>query len=169
MSLFLGGRPTEPEVRMLLEKFKGVDRGDIIRAEDLEEALGIERKASRFRVVIEAFKKALDRQRGFALRWEKGVGLRVLKEGERARHGAEMARTGARRMGRGAAVVAKASPALMSEKERDVNMRTGRLLNAALESMRGTMRDLVQTFDPPKQLPRLVPDEPKAAANGSKA
>lgn len=77
MTVMLSGMPTAPDVRKLRKTITPV-AGELIAYETLAAVLGYDRRSSRYRTVINAWRRTLFREEGVQMEAEHGQGLRVL-------------------------------------------------------------------------------------------
>ena len=76
--LFLGGVPTDIEVRLLNEEFGQPEEGQEITHEDVEKTVKLNRKTSRYRAVTLAWRRALLEEHNIQLGAVPSVGFRCL-------------------------------------------------------------------------------------------
>jgi hypothetical protein len=81
--MFFGGVPVDPEVKMLRSHFGVPVHGQVIAHEDCETVLGLDRKSSRYKTVIHAWRSSLKRSDNIEFIALPGEGFRVLFDDER--------------------------------------------------------------------------------------
>lgn len=92
--LYFGGMSTDPELRLLDEKFSAIKEGDLLTHEDIEGVTGISRKAARYTTIICRYKKRLLKAKNLHLISEFKVGYHVLTAAERVERNIEDASRG---------------------------------------------------------------------------
>lgn len=159
--LFLGGVPTEVDVRKLREAFATIKEGDEIAHEQVEQVLSLARTTNRYRGVTLSWRKSLQRDHGIQLGAVAGVGFRCLNPQERVSDGVKGFQSGARKQLRAVksvAMVRTDDPQLQAKQA--LMRRYGAAVANEVNSM---MREI----EPPKaveQLPRLVPKRSTSAS-----
>jgi hypothetical protein len=99
-NLFLGGTPTKLDVDKLRDKFGVPKEGDVITFDDLESVLSVSRRTFRFKTVLNAWRKALDREHNVVFGPDRGKGLICLPPNERIELSLHKSRIGVRMVGR---------------------------------------------------------------------
>ena len=153
---YFGGVPTAPQVRRLMEKFKDVQAGDAIKLDDISEVIGEPVRSNRFRTIVDAFRRALARDRNFVTERIAGMGtIRILLDSERTGFGARGIRQGSRKVHRSVGVIVATPTEKLTDAERETNFHVRRLGEAIVTTTRSAMKEIAQIFAaPPKQLPR---------------
>ena len=154
--LFLGGRPTGPDVRRLMDKYKDTTNGDQISLEEIATEIGLDIRDTRFRTVIDKFRKTLRKERNLVTDRPHGEGvLVVLQENQREGNGLGRIRQGMRKIIRAHVDIADTDVSkLKTTEERDRLMRTKRLTEKLAHDGRTSVNEIVSHLAPPRQLPR---------------
>jgi hypothetical protein len=114
----VNGRPTEPQVRALMEQFGAVERGTTIPHADLESALGLKRKDLRYRTVVSAWRDRMVREKGVYLEARAGVGYEALTGDNQMKVPTKKIRSAARGIFRGLKVAEHTPDETLSEPAR---------------------------------------------------
>ena len=158
--LFLGGVPTNADVRKLKDAFPDLTEGTEIRHEEVERVLELSRESSRYRCVTLAWRRDLLTHSGVDLGAVAGIGFRCLNPSERIAASVDGFKSGTRKQMRSvrrSALVQTDDPTLL--KKQDVLRRFG----AAIAQEAGAM---MKEIEPPRaqpQAPRLVSTKKDAA------
>lgn len=92
------GRPTGPQVRVLMDKFGGLNRGDRLTKEQVASAIGESADSGRLRSVFPRFRERLCKERGIFLVAVPGIGWEAMPSGdEQYRYGLRRGTQGANR------------------------------------------------------------------------
>lgn len=159
--LFLGGVPTNADVRKLKEAFPDLTEGSEITHEEVERVVQLSRESSRYRSVTRAWRRDLLTHSGIDLAAVPGIGFRCLDAGERIAASVDGFKSGTRKQMRAvrrSALVQTDDPMLV--KKQDVLRRFG----AAIAQEAGAM---LKEIEPPRaqqQAPRLIPKTGRDAA-----
>ena len=105
--IFNAGVPTAPDVTRLEEAFPDLPDGKLIQWDEMETVLHFTKTDSRFRTVVGAWRKKLERERNIILGAVAGVGLEVLTREQRCEVGGSKLKRGIRSVKRGGAVILK--------------------------------------------------------------
>jgi len=81
--IWSAGIPTAPDVDAILEKYRLTCPGDGVRHDQIESLLNIKRNTHRYRSIITAVKRRLERERNLILAAMPGIGFTVLDNNER--------------------------------------------------------------------------------------
>lgn len=154
-NLFLGGVPTEPQVRALNKAFGDRGPGDVISYEEIRQAINVDPKSSRFRTVVAAWRKRLRKERNIVTVCIAGAQeVRMLRDDERASDAFRDARRSIKGLGKATAKAADIPVERLAEPQRNTATHLRRILEGAAASARAASNELAVTFAPPKQLPR---------------
>ena len=93
-----GGHPTEPEVRMLMEKYPSLSSGDAISYADVESVIGVKRISHRYRTITGAWRKRMYREFNITIGAVPNTGFIVLDAHERVNLASNHMRSGVRRI-----------------------------------------------------------------------
>ncbi len=155
MALFFGGIPTESEVKILREAFPSLKAGDMVTYEEITKFIHSERGESRFRTVLEAFRRYLRRTRNQETDIVRNEGMIVLTEKERVDLGIKTFVKGIRQGGRGGAKVRAADREQMDEVTTRKAEVAERAIDGVLSTARASVKEIAK-LDPPARLPRLT-------------
>jgi len=145
--LFLGGVPTEPDVRKLVEIYGVPKVGDEFPYQQIADALGVPIKSYRFRTVTWAWRKLLDRQHNLIVGAVQARGFVVLDNQQRVTFSAVRFKRGLKAVRRGSCVASRTDTAGLTPEERrsrDHIVATGSMLQLAAAT---EARKLKLTFD----------------------
>lgn len=81
--IFMGGLPTEYDVRKLEERFGVPNEGVTIPYEEISECIGIERHLGRWHSIVRAWRNKLRREHNLITDAEDNVGIKILTPSER--------------------------------------------------------------------------------------
>lgn len=152
--LFLGGIPTDIDVRKLIDAFGKPEIGAEVTHEQIEEVLGIGRDTNRYRGVTLAWRKKLERDHNIRMGSAAGVGYRSLSPSERISAAIVGTQQGARkqlRAIRSSDRVVTDDPVL--QKKQELLHRYG----IAIASEANSTMKQIEPPKPSQQMPRLAP------------
>jgi hypothetical protein len=155
MKIFLAGIPTEPDVRMLMERFNDYTPGNEVSYVEIAEALHVEVRSCRFEVVLSAWRKRIRKEENVTFK-RIGDRIRFLEEMERIQEGAAAYRQGAKKQIRAYGDISMVRTEKLDELGRKKADHIKRVMEKNLESQRGAVKEIAETLRPPKQLPRIV-------------
>lgn len=156
-ALFVGGLPTGPDVRRLMDRFRDKAQGDSILLSDVAAEIATEVRTQRFETVLTAFRAALRKERNLETeRDHGGVAVRILQDNERAAVSFKLVRRGARQIGRAYTKASSTPTGKLNEQERKELMHVQRLTEAMANSARQSIKEIAVIWAPPKQLPRAT-------------
>lgn len=99
-NLFQGGVPTKPDVDKLREKFGVPKEGAVITWKQIEDVIGCKKGSSRFATVVDAWRKAMDREHQLIFGPVRGQGLKALPPDDRIELSSQKRKSGIRMVGR---------------------------------------------------------------------
>lgn len=149
--LFLGGMPTDIDVRKLVERFGEPAIGVEIEHHEVEDCLGLNRKSARFRSVTLAWRRRLLKDHNIHLAAQPSVGFRSLDPAERISTALAGVQSGVRkqvRAVRGSDRVNTEDPVLL--KKQALLHRYG----IALATEASVMMRQIEPPKPPQQAPQ---------------
>lgn len=121
---YFGGLPTGPEVKKLRAAFPKIEelRGSMIEHGQLEEILGYSRGCNRYRTVVMAWRKAVERETGVVISGiqARGEGFMVLPDGEQVSFGVRERKAAGRKIRRAFSVIQSTDAAKLSDQEKAV-------------------------------------------------
>jgi hypothetical protein len=132
--LFLGGVPTDADVRKMREAFGTPEEGKVIEYSAVEDVLGISRDSNRFRVVTNRWRKLLYRELNIFIGVRPSEGFVALTPSERLDHGRSKVQSGMRVVGRATAVLGSTDRKRLSPKEAEAFDHTIRVSQAVLHA-----------------------------------
>lgn len=149
---FLGGLPYGPAIKKLTERFGVPARGDVIPYEDVEAVLAVPWRSARFKSVTEAWRRGLHGAHGIYLVAVAGEAFRVLTDDEEVTHGVRYVVQGAKRIGKGHAILGTVNVAALTPEDRERTRKAFDLSSDVYERLRAGLKVLA----PPKveALPR---------------
>lgn len=153
---YFGGRPTEPQVRELMQNFESRKQGDSIGLSEISALIHEPIRSSRFETVVAAFRRRLLHDRGYVTERIAGLEtIRIVTEDEKTGVGLRGARVGVRKIHRSAAVVSIARPEAMNDQRaRDTHFHASRVLDVLVSHTRQAVKEISNIFAPQPQLPR---------------
>lgn len=153
-NLFLGGIPTDIELKALLDKFGAPDPG-LISYSEIEQAVNVDRDTHRFRTIVTRWRKKLFRDYNIDTAAAKNEGIRILTEPERVDE-SESA------FGRSAKGIVRAHVRVRSVRSETLDTRTLKkhehLVRATLvatDAIKTAARDYARALGPKEQRPQL--------------
>jgi hypothetical protein len=152
-NLFLGGIPTEGDVKMLLEAFPAIEPGQLIPYERVAEIVKVDRSSSRFRTVTSAWRRVLHRTQNFVLEAVPGQGFRRQTEVERSNSDRAGWRKDQSRAARRVRDLARVDTRDFAERDQRSHDHARRVLQAHVEHTSTTVRELAPPA-PLKALPK---------------
>lgn len=156
-SVYFGGRPTGPDVDKLLKAFEDVKPGEVVRHEEIARVLDAKVGSTRYKTVQTRWRAALFDDRNQATVAEPGIGIRFLRENERAADAKRTAVHGTRKIRR---AHSKASAIrlqdLETEREKTAAVLTQRVLEGMAKGARDALKEFGKTF-PHVALPQRQP------------
>lgn len=158
--LFLGGVPTNADVRKLKEAFPEWIEGTEVSHEQVEKVIDLSRDSNRYRTVTMAWRRDLLTHSGIDLMAVAGIGFRCLNPSERIAASVDGFKSGTRKQMRAvrrSALVLTDDPMLI--KKQDVLRRFG----AAIAQEAGAMMKEIEPPRAQQQAPRLVPNTKNVA------
>ena len=154
-TIYLGGMPTEPEVKILMEKFGEVAPGEVIDYQAIESAISVSYRSKRFVTVTKAFRARMLREKNVELKPLTGVGLQRLQEAERVSVGVMGVAKGARAIGRSGRRLMRVEAARLSEIDLKRRDHAIRLADATVGTLRDGLKQIAASaLQPAASLPR---------------
>ena len=153
--LFIGGVPTEPDVKRLLDAFKNLKDGDMVSHDDIAKAIGVERTTNRYRNVTNAWRKHLLKVNNLRLAPLAGLGFRVLDGMDRVTHNVKQYGRGARQIRKAADDVRRVDIGKLPQNEQRVTEHVLRHMEATSDHLRKASKEMSLEFKPQDQLPRV--------------
>ena len=112
--VLISGRPTGPEVEKLMKAWPKLKQNDKITYEEIEAVIGYERKESRFRCVVDSWRRRLYREYNLILDSVHAVGYEVLDGAGRVDKASRVMKAGIRRVRRAGNVAIQTDKATLS-------------------------------------------------------
>ncbi len=156
-SLFIGGVPTEPDVKLLLAAFPDPQRGQLITHEQIEGVITVHRSSSRYRTVVAAWRRRLINESNLDTTAIPGVGIRVLAEYDRVTASAKDYRRGVATVGKATRRVSRVQVERLTEQEQTKAEHVRRQMEATLAAGRQSVKEIAIRLAPPESNPRLRP------------
>jgi hypothetical protein len=103
-NIFGAGVPTEPDVKRMIDKFGVPKEGTLIRYEQIEKVIGIEKATHRFRTVIHAWRKRMHADHNVVFIAVENQGLKAADPSERVTAASGKVRMGFRCIRRGSVI-----------------------------------------------------------------
>lgn len=153
--LFLGGVPTEPDVRRLSEAFPMLKSGDEVHHEDVAKAIGVEPATGRYKSVTSAWRKHLLKVNNLRLSSIPGVGFRVLDGMDRITDDIKRYGRGAKQIRKAADDVRRVEIGKLPQNEQRTAEHVLRHMEASADHLRRASKEIAIEFKPQEQLPRV--------------
>lgn len=118
--MFLGGMPTEFDVKKLLEAFPSIKEGDTFEHGNVEQIIGVTRNSSRYKSITQAWRKNLLRNENKQVDAIPGFGFKCMSPDERISGGVKGMNSGVKKIARScnkALRVTTQDPALKSKQD----------------------------------------------------
>lgn len=155
--VFLGGVPTGPDVRRLIERFGTPEVGTTIPYAEITAIVGSAPEKSRFKSVTGAWRRKLLNEYGIEMAPRDGEAFVVLSERERVTSGVKKVGSLTRQLGR----VAKRAVLISTDRVDDETRQDIEALRQHTEVIAkaaiGGAKKLTNALAPPEQMPRALP------------
>lgn len=148
---FIGGLPTDIDVKRLLEAFPSISPGFVITYTEVSLVIGVTHGSTRFRTVTNAWRKRLLRVDNFVLEAIAGQGFRRRTELERSQKDRSGWRRDQNRAARKVRDMTRVDTVEFDERERKSHDHAKHVLQAHIEHTSTTVRQLA----PPAPQPQL--------------
>lgn len=159
-TLFLGGVPTEPDVKLLRQAFPSIQPGDEFSHVDIARVIACDLKSSRYRTVTTAWRKFLLANENLEVAPIPGAGFRCLTADERVTTNIKSFQSGTRKQARSlrrASTIRRHEISSASNTKLDHLNRFGaRILEAASEMSREIAPPSKQTVLPRRPLAEQI-------------
>lgn len=162
--VYFHGMPTRVEVAELEAAFPSLEAGQDILYDEVEKVIRITRDKSRFRVVTEAWRRKVRREKMLVIECVAGLGYHVQTPTEQINSGAKDYRNSARAMGRAHRKVAEVDPNQLSPVKRVEQEHYLGVMSRALDAVNKSRRALIQPPGPQQSIHHAMPPEDKARA-----
>jgi len=117
---FFGGVPTDIEVKQLSEKFGVPVAGQVIKYQEISDAIGVQRVDGRWQSVVSAWRKKLERENNIIMKAIDNIGFEALNAAGRVELSAKVFKQAVRRTGRAANIAAQTNRAELNEDQKRV-------------------------------------------------
>lgn len=141
--IFLGGVPTEPDVTALNEAFPVSELlpGKFIEYSQISAVINVSPRSSRFKTVLDRWRKATEREHGIVTKCRQGEGIEVLDDKGKLTFAGDKLHSAARLARRSGQIAARVDISGLSGQERDALLKLERK-NAAICSIAAGKRTL---------------------------
>lgn len=156
--LFVGGVPTDIDVRALRQKHPEIQPGETVSYKTIAETIRAEVGSSRFRSVTGAWRKQLYRTENIVLEAVAGTGFRRVTEHERSINNVKSWNDKQRSALRRVNDQSRVNTVEFSDRDRKTHDHTIRVLRAHADHTFSTAREIAPP-KAPKSLPRFSPPE----------
>lgn len=153
--LFLGGLPTEPDVRKLIDAFPRLEPGAEISHAEIAKVIGVDRDSDRYRTVTNAWRRLLKKDHNVRLKALPGVGFKSIDGMERVIDNMHGFTQGARKIRKAADDVRRVEIGKLSQEQQRVAEHTLRHMEATVDHLQKTSKAIAIEFKPQAQLPRV--------------
>lgn len=151
---FAGGVPTEPDVKALLQAITNLEPGKVVEHAEIEAVIKVDRRKSRYRTVVDAWRARLLREQNVDLQARAGVGFVVLTEEERVGASVRDYGSGARKMGRSVRRIGRVRVEQLEPADQRKVEHVRRHMEATLSSVRESTKEIAVALKPQESLPR---------------
>lgn len=155
--LFLGGVPTEPDVKKLIEAFPTLKPDDVVTHEEIAAIIGDTHRSSRFRTVVEAWRRALLKLHNIDTKAIRGVGYQVLQPMDRISASIKDYGAGTRKIVRSVGRARRVEMEKLTLEQQRVGEHAIRHMEATADHARRASKEIALKFSPQAQLPRAKP------------
>lgn len=121
--LFFGGVPTAPDVDILLKHYKQPQEGAILKYEDIASIVKLDSSTSRFKTVLNSWRKRLFRDYNILMIPEPGIGLKNSTPSERINCAGSKMKTGRKMIFRSSTVAVTTDTDRLTSDEKIVRER----------------------------------------------
>lgn len=153
-SLFLGGLPTEPDVKRLIEAFETPAEGRIIAHGEIGAIIGHDHRSNRYRSVVGAWRQQLLKLHNIELEAVPGVGYKALAPHERMTASIRGYGRGVRKIGRSVTSIRRVPVERLDADRKRVAEHATRHMEATLTQARADSKSIAFEFKPQDRLPR---------------
>lgn len=153
--LFLGGVPTEPDVKRLTTAFPNLKPGDQISHKEIEEVIGVQHGSNRYVCVTGAWRKQLVKVGNLRLAAIPGIGFRVLDAMDRVTDNVKRYGRGAKQIRRAADDVRRIEIEKLPQEQQRTTEHVLRHMEATAEHLRKASKEIAIEFKPQASLPRV--------------
>lgn len=152
--VLFGGVTTQFEVKKLMDAFETkVD--DIVEHSAIAAACGAEWKSSRYAAIVQAWRKALSKERNVAMKSIPGVGYRVLSDSGKMKESAEGVVRGSRTIGKAAKLLSTVQAEKLDGAERKTYDHQARITGALLTEATKARRTIAVHIGEIEKRPKL--------------
>lgn len=153
---FLGGEPTEAQVKLIEEAWPSLTAGTLIKYESISAVIREDMSRTRFRTVTDAWRKKAMRA-GIVIEAVPGLGFKVLDDKEKLDSSAGRFKSGRRKIGKAVQVVdAVRVEGLTTDHDKARALHQSRLMHATVEALAKTQKEIAVALRPVEALPRSV-------------
>ena len=153
--LYWRGVPVGPDVDVLDRHFNGLTHGQVLAHDDLSDVMGYSRGSSRYRSVINAWRRQLLREHGIELQSVRSIGLRVMTDPERVDAHVDKAALGIRKIARAGKSLSAIPRSTLTTAAR-TKADHAQILIASMRLDASAFKSELQAPKPAPQSPRLV-------------
>ena len=154
-SLFIGGVPTEPDVKRLIDAFPSIASDIEITHAEISKILGVDAKSARYRTITSAWRRLLLRVHNVRMSPIAGIGYRVIDGIERVTENVKQYGRGARQIQRAARDIRATDRRKLDQEQQRVTEHVLRHMDATADHLRRVSKEMAIEFKPQAQLPRV--------------
>lgn len=151
------GRPTEPQVRTLMEAFPKIDRGQTIEHQQIAAVIGEKAGSGRYRSVLNAWRKRVLADKGIHFRAVPTVGVRAVEANEQVREGSNRLRSAGRRIAAGIKIVERTPESELTPAMRGERMHILTRGAILVATIRADRREIEYRIGQAGVMPKLKP------------
>lgn len=153
--LFLGGVPTESEVKKLIEAYASLRPGDEVTHEEIAKTIGVDRESHRYTTVTNAWRKQMLKLHNVDMCSIRGVGFRVLDGIGRVGASVKDYGTGVRKIVRSAGRLRRVEMEKLTNEQQRIGEHALRHMEATADAARRASKEIAVKFAPQAQLTRV--------------
>lgn len=155
--LFLGGVPTEPDVKRLIEAYSTLKPGDEITHAEMARTIDADERSNRYRTVVTAWRRQMLKLHNVDMQPIRGVGFRIIDGIERISASVKDYGGGVRKIVRSVGRARRVEMEKLTNEQQRVSEHALRHMEATADSARRASKEIASKFTPQAQLPRARP------------
>lgn len=157
LKLVVGGMPTEPDVKRLIEAFPSPKIGEIITHQQIVSVIGAAPGSTRYRTVVTAWRRQLFRQHNIDTKAVPGIGIAFLTASERVTESIRGYSAHVRGIRRDVRRIRSVRAEELTDQQQRATEHATRHMEATLSQARTDSKAIAVQFTPQAQLPRVKP------------
>jgi hypothetical protein len=153
----VNGRPTEPQVRKLMDAFGNTPRGSTITYGQIEGVIGERRGSDRWTTLVGKFKERMLSEKGLHLEVRVNTGYEAVPAGDQLRSVKRIWKSAGRRFSKGIKVAEATPDAELNETEKSVKLHSLTFGSQLLQNIRSAAKLPAVQIRATETLPRARP------------